>query len=109
MWLAQEQTSPACFLSICLAMMQEGIELSSADVNLNMHNHAQSDAKSKKQKPMLQRQTTDEFMASDTALDVEEVRPDALAGGSTSHQSPEERKKQFKLAKGWSDVALQDK
>ncbi|DBA98206.1 hypothetical protein WJX77_005615 [Trebouxia sp. C0004] len=85
---------------------EEGIELSSADVNLKMHSHAQSDAK--KQKPMLQRQTTDEFMASDTALDVEEVRPDALAGGSTSHQSPEERKKQFKLAKGWSDVALQD-
>lgn len=89
-------------------MLQEGIELSSANVNLNMGSHAQSDDKSKKRKPMLQRQTTDEFMASDTALDVEEVRPQALAGGSTSHQSPEERKKQFKLAKEWSDVALQD-
>lgn len=55
---------------------------------------------------MLQRQTTDEFSPGDTALDVEEVRPDTSA--STSQQSPEERRKNFKLAKGWSDVALQD-
>ena len=82
--------------------------MSSAEVNLNMRGHAQSDDKTKKRKPMLQRQTTDEFLASDTALDVDEVRPGTMAGAGTSNQSPEERKKQFKLAKGWSDVALQD-
>ncbi len=92
----------------CAIPLQEGIELTSADVNLNMHSQAQSDDKAKKRKPMLQRQTTDEFMASDTALDIEEDRPEALSNAATSQQSPEERRKQFKLVKGWSDVALQD-
>ena len=86
--------------------MQEGIELSSADIQTNMQPHTSGQDKSKPRKAILQRQTTDEFTTSDTALDVEEVRPDAAA--SSSHQTPEERKKQFKLAKGWSDVALQD-
>ena len=86
--------------------MQEGIELSSAAVKNDMQQHSVSPDKSKQRKAILQRQTTDEFSASDTALDMEEVRPDATA--SSSQQTPEERRKQFKLAKGWSDVALQD-
>ena len=87
-------------------MMQEGIELSSADVRLDAPGHAQGTDKSKSKKQVLQRQTTDEFLGADTALDIEEVRPTGSAGPSS--QSPEERKKQFKLLKGWSDVALQD-
>lgn len=86
--------------------MQEGIELSSADIQMDMQPHTAGQDKSKPRKAILQRQTTDEFSPSDTALDVEEVRPNAAA--SSSQQTPEERKKQFKLAKGWSDVALQD-
>ena len=86
--------------------MQEGIELSSAEIRMDMHQHTAGQDKHKPRKAMLQRQTTDDFSASDTALDVEEVRPDAA--GSSRQQSPDERKKQFKLAKGWSDVALQD-
>lgn len=86
--------------------MQEGIELSSAEVKIDVQQHAADQSKSKHRKPMLQRQTTDDFSPGDTALDVEEVRPDAAA--SSSQQSPEERRKNFKLAKGWSDVALQD-
>ena len=86
--------------------MQEGIELSSAEIRMDMQQHTAGQDKSKPRKAILQRQTTDEFSPSDTTLDVEEVRPDAA--GSSSQQTPEERKKQFKLAKGWSDVALQD-
>ncbi|KAL3156384.1 hypothetical protein ABBQ38_000699 [Trebouxia sp. C0009 RCD-2024] len=85
---------------------EEGIELSSADVRIDVQQHTADQNKHKPRKPMLQRQTTDEFSPGDTALDVEEVRPDTSA--STSQQSPEERRKNFKLAKGWSDVALQD-
>lgn len=86
--------------------MQEGIELSSAEVHIDAQQHTASQDKSKARKAILQRRTTDEFSPSDTALDIEDVRPDAAAGSSM--QASEERKKQFKLAKGWSDVALQD-
>lgn len=86
--------------------MQEGIELSSADVNLQQHRHSVGEDKSIQRKGMLQRQTTDEFLPSDTALDIDEVSTATTA--SSSQQTPEERMKQFKLAKGWSDVALQD-
>ena len=86
--------------------LQEGIELSSADVNLAAKQQSASQSKSKQRKPMLQRQTTDEFLPSDTALDIDEVPSDANA--SSSQQSAEDRRNKFKLAKGWSDVALQD-
>ena len=86
--------------------MQEGIELSSADVNLKQQRHPVGQDKAIQRKAMLQRQTTDEFLPSDTALDIDEVATAATA--SSSRQTPEERRKQFKLAKGWSDVALQD-
>ena len=88
--------------------MQEGIELSSAEVRLDAPGHASSSEKNKSRKQVLQRQTTDEFLGGgDTALDIDDVRPSA-AGAGGSPQTPEERKKQFKLFKGWSDVALQD-
>lgn len=84
--------------------MQDGIELSSADVAIDVGPHKQADAGAKgKAKQVLQRQTTDEFLAQDTALDIDDVQDKAA-----QKQTPEERRKQFQ-GQGWSDVALQDK
>lgn len=89
-----------------LLCIQDGIELSSADVNLSTVHHKPNEAAAKgKGKQVLQRQTTDEFMAADTALDIDDVQPQVQ--GSQA-QSKEERRKHFE-GQGWSDVALRDK
>lgn len=70
------------------------------------HHKASQEAGKGKGKQVLQRQTTDEFAAADTALDIDDVPH--LYGNGVKAQSPEERRKQFE-GKGWSDVALREK
>ena len=86
--------------------LQDGIELSSAEVGVGNMPHQAKDAGAKgKAKQVLQRQTTDEFMAQDNALDIADLQ---LQDRPSQPQTLEERRKQFS-GQGWSDVALQDK
>ena len=88
-----------------LCCLQDGIELSSAEVGAANMPHPVKDAGTKgKAKQVLQRQTTDEFMAQDNALDIADLQ----LQDKSQPQSLEERRKQFQ-GQGWSDVALQDK
>ena len=79
-------------------------------MNLSTAHHKPNEGGAKaKGKQVLQRQTTDEFMAADTALDIDDVQQPAYGNGKgLQAQSPEERRKQFE-GQGWSDVALRDK
>ena len=103
--------SQAGDIDVCKhAALQYGIELSSADVNLSTAHAKPNEGGAKaKGKKVLQRQTTDEFMAADNALDIDDVQQPAYGNGKgLQAQSPEERRKQFE-GQGWSDVALRDK